>query len=433
MVMDWLKKTFSFQRAGAKQPVAPGLYHLVEEEQDGQLTRFHLRVERDGSGTLLANASASARLSAVGVLIVKDLLEDKAEDVIVKELAANFRGAEESRMRADVAKMQQLIEQIMHPGDTYPVFNLDDAAFAPHAAELIAPLQASVPLAPPEQLVPLLDRLWEVGIPHVTLLVAPGELVAEHLIRAIERAEDLGMIAGARGLARDLYQPELLEQMVQVGVDHINFPFVSVENAPLHDALCGPDDHAAAVALLHWLEERQVCAIAEIPLIQATLVALEENVVAMIEMGADNFDFVAYVTTDEAVAELQGLFTPPGMPQVATIVEETADMTQARFMWIPPMERDPTLTLAEQVQRGPRCFGDVGVRVEADGRVIPPRGPERSAGNVLHSDWDAIWNDPAFKVYRERVDAPTHCAICPGLSICAADCPGEPAGWVRQG
>lgn len=433
MVIDWIKKLFSLKPAGAAQPVAPGLYHLVEEKTAGQLTRFHLRVERDGSGTLLANASASAQLSPVGVLIIKGLLEDKAEDVIVKELSANFRGAEEARMRADVAKMRQLIEQITHPGDTYPVFNLDDAALAPHAAELIAPLQASVPLAPPEQLVPLLDRLWDVGIPHVTLLIAPGELVAEHLIRAIERAEDLGMIAGVRGMARDLYQPELLEQMVQVGVDHVNFPFVSVENAPLHDALCGPGDHTAAVALLNWLEERQVCAITEIPLTQATLVALEENVVAMIEMGSDNFDFVAYVTTDEAVAEVEGLFTPTGMPQVATIVEETADVTQARFIWLPPVERDPTLTLVEQVQRGPRCFGDVGVRVEADGRVIPPRGSGRSAGNVLQSDWAAIWNDPAFKVYRERVEAPTHCDICPGLSICAADCPGEPSGWARKG
>ena len=26
------------------------------------------------------------------------------------------------------------------------------------------------------------------------------------------------------------------------------------------------------------------------------------------------------------------------------------------------------------------------------------------------------------------VDA-THCATCPGLAICAADCPKEPAGW----
>ena len=58
----------------------------------------------------------------------------------------------------------------MNPGDTYPVYNLEDAAVSPYAAQLIAPLQASVPLAEPEKLVPILDRLWEVGIPHVTLL-----------------------------------------------------------------------------------------------------------------------------------------------------------------------------------------------------------------------------------------------------------------------
>jgi radical SAM protein with 4Fe4S-binding SPASM domain len=101
-------------------------------------------------------------------------------------------------------------------------------------------------------------------------------------------------------------------------------------------------------------------------------------------------------------------------------------------MWNPPVQRVPDLPLADQVMKGPRCSGDVAVRVEADGTVIPPRGPYENAGNILQDSWDTIWNHEVFRIYRERVEAPTHCDICPGLVICAADCPREPAGWAQE-
>ncbi|MEJ5309186.1 MAG: SPASM domain-containing protein [Anaerolineae bacterium] len=428
MAMEWLKNLFSVKRAAPPPAVAPGIYHAMQEAE-GLYTRFHLRVERDGSGMLIANAAAAARLSPTGVLIAKDLLDGKHEDAILQDLAAHFRGASEAMMRADIAQVNALIQQIITPGDTYPVYNLDDAALSPYGAQLIAPLQASLPLAEPEKIVPLLDKLWDAGIPHVTLL-APPTPDADHLVRAIEHAEDLGMIAGVRGRATDLWNVELLTALTQAGVDHITFIYAS--DAPaVHDALCGAGDHAAAVALLAWLEANQLCAVAELPLVQTTLFTLNATVRTLIAQGADNIAFVAYVTTDAALAEQDGIFAADAMPQVATMVEEAAHEAQARFIWDPPVQRDPAQSLAAQVQRGPRCSGDVAVRVEPDGRVIPPRGPYQSAGNLLEMPWNAIWDHAVFRRYRERVEAPTHCDRCPGLAICAADCPREPAGWAQ--
>lgn len=428
MAVEWLKNLFSVKRAAPPMAVAPGIYHAMQDA-GGVYTRFHLRVERDGSGMLIANAAAAARLSPTGVLIVKDLLDGKREDAVLQHLVANFQGATADVMRADIAKVNALINQIITPGDTYPVFNLDDAALSPYGAQLIAPLQASLPLAEPEKLVPLIDKLWDAGIPHVTLL-APPNPDAAHLVRAIERAEDLGMIAGVRGRASDLWDIDLLTILAQAGVDHITFLYAS-DDPTVHDALCGAGDHAAATALLAWLEENQLCAVAELPLVQTTLFALNTTVRTLIAQGADNIAYVAYVTTDAALAEQDGIFAADAMPQVAAIIEETADETQARFIWNPPVQRDPARSLAEQVQDGPRCSGDVAVRVEPDGSVIAPRGPYKSAGNLLTMTWNDIWNHEVFRRYRERVEAPTHCDICPGLAICAADCPREPAGWAQ--
>lgn len=428
MALEWLKNLFSIKRAAPPPAVEPGIYHTMQEAE-GIYTRFHLRVERDGSGILIANAAAAAQLSPSGVVIAKDLLDGKSADTVLGNLTANFKGASEDVMRADIARVDALIAQITTPGDMYPVFNLDDAAISPYAAQLIAPLQASVPLAEPEKLLPILDKLWDAGIPHVTLL-APRHPDAAYLVRAVERAEDLGMIAGVRGRASDLWDVELLTALVQAGVDHITFLYAADDPA-IHDALCGNGDHAAATALLAWLEDNQLCAVAELPLVRATQRTLNATVSTLMAQGADDIAFVAYVTTDAALAERDGIFAADALPQVATMVEEAAGEARARFIWDPPVQRDPAQTLAAQVQRGPRCSGDVAARVEADGSVIPPRGPYQSAGNVLTATWDDIWNHDVFRVYRERVEAPTRCNRCPGLAICAADCPREPKGWAQ--
>lgn len=423
---DWLKRLFAVKRSEPRPPLEPGLTHVMKEVE-GKFTRFHLRVERDGSAMLIANASAAARLTPTGALIVQGLLRDDDRAAILARLKASFQGADEARMRDDIDRVAALIEEILSPADVYPVFNLDNAPFSPHAAQLIAPLEATLPLASPEQLKPLIDRLWDLGIPHAHILAfEPFESV--HLIQAVERAEDLGMIAGVRGRATALAADELLEELTLAGVDHVTVPYASTD-AALHDAFFGAGDLATADEVFAWLEERQISAVAEIPLVEETLDTLEQTVEKLLMMGADNFVFVAYASDDPAVDD--GSFSAEAMPQVATRVEEIAHSTQARFMWAPPVARHAANSLVEQVRGGPRCTGDVAVRVEPNGDVIPPRGPYRSAGNLLVDTWGEIWEHEAFRVFREKVEATHRCDICPGLTICAAVCPRDTEAWAR--
>lgn len=428
MTKEWLRRLLFVSKKERPAPVAPGLYHMMHEG-DGTIARFHLRVERDGSGMLIANAVATARLTPTGVIIAKGLLEGESDEQIAATLRKHFSRTDPTVIAADIDRVRTLIKQITAPGDTYPMFNLEDATFSPYSAELIAPLQASLPLTEGLKPQPLLDRLWEIGIPHVTLLY-DGNGQRSTLIHAIERAEDLGMIAGVRARATRLADETLLTELMQAGVDHVDFLYAS-HRSDVHDTLCGSGDLAAARWLLAWLEENEICAVAEIPLVQATVDELEVTVAELLDHGADNLSFVAYATTDPALADRDGVFAAPSLVQVAATVEEIAHMTQARFMWNPPVERDPQQTLTRQIETGPRCTGDVAVRIEPNGDVIPPRGPAQSAGNILRDPWEAIWESESFRAYRERVESPTRCDICPGLTICAADCPKNPEGWAR--
>ena len=73
----------------AEPMIQPGLYHAMQEA-DGMYTRFHLRVERDGTGMLIANATAAARLSPSGVVITKGLLDGKDVATVLSDLGKRF-------------------------------------------------------------------------------------------------------------------------------------------------------------------------------------------------------------------------------------------------------------------------------------------------------------------------------------------------------
>lgn len=412
------------------ESIPAGLHHYMRQA-DGTYTRFHLRVEPDGSGMLLANATAAARLSPSGVLIAKGLLDGEDEAMILRNLAARFQGATRGTMRSDLLRVKALIEELAAPGDNYPIINLEDAAVSPYEARLMSPLRADVPLAAPERVLPIIDRLWEAAIPHVTFLV-PEDPNPSHLVRAVERAEDTGMIAGVRARGSDLGRGTLMEDLALAGVDHVTSLYISAY-PKVHESLCGDGDHAATERLLGKVQELEVCPVAEFPLVEATVDSVEESLTSLIEMGVTNVSFFAIAAPDEwSASERDGALTASAVRQAAALVEDTALDEQVRYLWEPPVMRNPAKTLAMQVRQGPRCSGDLVVRVEPDGSVIPPRGPYLSTGNLLRDSWDTIWGNEAFRIYRERVESPTRCDVCPGLAICAADCPCEPAGWSQE-
>jgi len=417
----------------APEPPSPsisaGLYHYMNDA-DGAHTRFHLRVEPDGRGLLIANASAAARLNQTGVIIAKGILDKDSDEDILQTLKKHFRGGSNELMQNDLELVSSFIANLSSPDDNYPIINLEDAELSPFEVQLIAPLQADIPLAQPEELLPILDLLWKANVPHVTIL-APEEPNHEHLIRLIERAEDLGMIAGVRGRATDLNDPQLNQDLAQAGIDHLNILIASSE-ASVHDTIFGDGDLDRVLSLFKNSQQLEIAPVAEMPLVSDTLDQIEQVLETLMDVGVRNVNFLAIAAPGEmSPDERAGALAASAMPQIADLVEEMANDSDVRFIWQPPVLRNPKFTLSEQIRRGPRCSDDLSVRVEPNGDVIPARGPYLPAGNLLRDKWVDIWSQEVFVHYRERVERPTHCDECPGLAICAADCPRNLAGWSQ--
>ncbi len=116
--------------------------------------------------------------------------------------------------------------------------------------------------------------------------------------------------------------------------------------------------------------------------------------------------------------------------KLQTIDFEAAEDFGATFLWDPPVRMDLAKSLADHVIAGPRASGEVSIRIEADGSVYAPRGPAVPCGNIVEQPWDEIWAHEAFTRYRESVEAPRRCEICPDIEICAAGCVKDPSGWA---
>ena len=419
--MKILKDFFRVKLPSKAEKVKPGIYHY-RREAGGNVTRFHLRVEEDGSGMLLANASVAARLSPTGVLIAKSRLEGVAYPVISRTIKESFYGATEQQIESDVRRISQLIGELANLEDNYPIFNLDDPAIV-QPRTLLAPFHAQLRVADPEKNNSLLHKLWESGVMHVTFSAEPGS-DTEFAVRNVERAEDLGMISGVRGMASWFVLPELFNRLALAGIDYIIVPSISA-NPLTQDSFLGESNTNRLNECFQLCKKWEVTPVLEIPIFRRNVAELEALVNEFSAKGGNNVLYYA-ISNEHQREGLSGI----EIIQAASTIIATTHRSRVRYVWLPAVSAPGDLQAI--VQQGPRSAGDVSIRVEPDGSVYPPRGPMTPAGNLTTESWKEIWDRDAFRRYRERVESPTHCDICPELEVCAAACPADPAGWARE-
>jgi radical SAM protein with 4Fe4S-binding SPASM domain len=274
----------------------------------------------------------------------------------------------------------------------------------------------------------ILENLWRVGIPHVTIQVEPI-FDPPMLLRAVERAAGLEMIVGVRGRGTELGHGTCIPDLVAAGLDHIEIYCFSHRDE-IHDALGGGGDHERAVRALAVIQKFDICPVAQIALVRSTLATIEPTLASLAEHGLRDVHLFAIASTEAADA-VAGVLLAHELPPAAQRIEKLAERLNLRLLWQPTLRFTPEEPLGEQACRGPRSSGDTAIHVEPDGSVFLARGPFRPAGNVVSDDWSVIEQSEVYQAYHRRVTSDTHCSTCPGLAICAADCPRDPEGWAE--
>ena len=375
-----LKRWFPFTRPA--EPILPGVYASQPKPDAPVPYRLHLRVEADGSGLLLVNASTVLHLNSTATAHALELIRDATVPDAARAVRSRFRV---SRGRA-LADQQQLRDQIMRLAtqpDLDPVVYLGMERRTPFVASLSAPYRIDLALTyamdPAGKIDPLarkrvrreltekewkavLSSAWAAGVPHVTF--TGGEPCRrKDLVALIGYAQELGQITGLLTEGRRLADAKYLASIEAAGLDHILLSYAPGEKASqagLHAALAS--DIFTAVHLTLSGSQKKLT---------ATLTELKRLGVPAVSMTSAN----------------------PGNPgrKLLDGCRQAAADLGLDLIWdlpAPYSARHPIqLDLDQPALGGGRAW----LYVEPDGDVLPGQGVDRVLGNVLHDSWSDLW------------------------------------------
>jgi radical SAM protein with 4Fe4S-binding SPASM domain len=287
------------------------------------------------------------------------------------------------------------------------------------------PHAADVPLADPQQLGPIFPRLALWGLKHLRL-IAGAEPEADDLVQAVRRAAQLGMHVSVRGRASDLIRGELLCDLAAAGACEIEIPFLSAIGE-VHDALAGAGDYRSALRAMDTLANLRLPLAAQVALVPSTWKTIERTLQLLDDRRLHNVRCFAIACRDEKPSNWA--ISASELVAAARWIEQFGP-SRFNITWYPPLKFDSAQTLAQQVRRGPRAAADA-VRIEPDGRVIPPIGPAVVVGNMLRDDWKSIARREVFRALKRRAETARRCDACPGLAGCASGCLREAVNWAE--
>jgi radical SAM protein with 4Fe4S-binding SPASM domain len=446
MIREALARTFR-----APIPLAtPGL-HSFHRTVKGGRAHVHLRIEPDGHGTLLVNASRLLHLNATAVQMAYWSLSGLPSDQVSQQITRTHRVSVASA-RADYEALSAQMEAVIAPDGPCPICDLDLAVDAPFSHRPSAPYRMdlaltyrcqndcahcynarprSFPEQPTEFWIRALDRIREIGIPHVVFTGGEPTL-REDLPRLLAHAQRLGLIAGLNTNGRRLADIAFLRALVEAGLDHVQITLESHAEG-VHDELVGATGawRQTIQGLRNALEEK-IFVMTNTTLLRANSIALEETLSFLAQLKVPTLGLNALIYSGRGAAVGSGLAEEDLPVLLAMARARTAEAGQ-RLIWYTPTEYcrlDPV-----QMELGVKgCTAALyNMCVEPDGGVIPCQSYYQPLGNLLADDWDSLWNHDLAVSLRERRMAPARCSACALLAECGGGCPLAPHSDLRPG
>ncbi|MBN2548127.1 MAG: radical SAM protein [Anaerolineales bacterium] len=365
------------------QPIPAGMYHYQAPPDDPRNYRLHLRLEPDGSGILIVNASTILHLNQTAAEYAYHLVHNRAADEVGHRITARYQVSAEQAMN-DYRDLADRIQTLINTPDLDPVTFLDFDRQPPNSGHITAPYrldcaityrlhpQAQPDAAPTERVkVELstvdwkkaLDRAVQAGIPHIVFTGGEPTL-REDLPELIAHAEANNQVSGLLTDGLRLVDKDYLDILLKTGLDHLMI-ILQEENQASWDAVqnCMVEDLFVAVHVTLTPEN-----ISQIP---GILERLAQMGVPAISLSATDLSLQESLQAARNKAATLGLELVWNLPVPYSALHPVALETSA----------------AAQAEGAGRAW----MYVEPDGDVLPSQEINRVLGNILNDPWEKIW------------------------------------------
>jgi radical SAM protein with 4Fe4S-binding SPASM domain len=420
--------------------VAAGLYHFRRSE-DRNKSRLHLRVDPDGTGTLVINASSILHLNPTACLIAYHHLDGLPPPDIQSIIQAAF-----SNTPADILEEVQLIiadlEAFIYADgksvNTYSGIEIDSPyshhPSAPYRMDLALTYRCnndcphcyndrirSFPELSTSQWKKIIDLLWKINIPH--LIFTGGEpTLRDDLAELIAYAEEKGQITGLNTNGRRLQDEAYLEDLIKAGLDHLQIT-VESHDPEIHDQMVKQKGAwTQTIAGLRNALDSSLYVMTNTTMLENNHDTLGKTLDFLAELDVPTVGLNALIYAGKGKTVGTGLKEDQLEPLLDLARERTASHNQ-KLIWY-----TPTLY----------CYFnpldmDLGVKgctaalynmcIEPDGGVLPCQSYYQQLGNLLLDSWNSIWEHELALQLRKRDYIPEDCQTCSLLQECGAGCP----------
>jgi organic radical activating enzyme len=365
------------------KPLQPGIYHYQAPPEDPNDFHLHLRLESDGTGLLIINASTVLHLNQTAAEYAYYLVQNLPEEQAVKNITFRYRINKE-QARQDYREFVERVETLITTPDLDPVNYLGFDRSQPFPADISAPYRLDCALtyrSREEDLVgalpververeldtlewkAVLDKAWAAGIPHIVFTGGEPTL-RDDLLELIEYAETRGQVTGLMTDGLNLVDPDYLQALLRTGLDHLTFIFQP-----------GAEDEWQA---LEKVLDEDIFVTLHLTITPENSTEIESLLQRLAAMGVKAISLSA---------------STPALSQILQDAREQEASLNVELIWnlpVPYSVLNP-VSLETEGQEHIAGAGRAWMYVEPDGDVLPSQGIQRLLGNILRDPWEQIW------------------------------------------
>jgi radical SAM protein with 4Fe4S-binding SPASM domain len=421
-------------------PPPEGLIHFPHQE-GGQTHRLYLRIDGSGHGTLLVNASWFLHLNPTATLMTYYYLSGYPIDKILPSLMKTYHVSRQEAEK-DYQHLTTDIEQFLN-GQGKPFYACTEMELkkpfshtpsAPYRMDLALTYRCnndclhcynararSFPELPTMQWKRILERLWDLNIPHVVFTGGEPTL-REDLPDLIRYAEGQGQITGLNTNARRLADPSYLTALVDAGLDHVQITLES-HDPHIHDEMVSTKGAwKQTVAGLRHALDSPLYVMTNTTMLKNNQDAIGETLDFLIETGVPTIGLNALIYAGRGKEVGTGL-NESELQHLLEVAKRKTQSAGQRLIWYTPTQycRFNPLDMGLGVKG---CTAALyNMCIEPSGDVLPCQSYYQSLGHILENPWDDIWHHELAVHIRERKYVPTGCENCSMLPECGGGCP----------
>ena len=419
----------------------PGIYQYLREFGDNR-KRIHLRVESDGSGVLIVNASRMYHFNPSAAFMAFSLLNEIHDSDAVKQIEAVFDVKHEQAV-SDFDDFKSSLEKIISPlQDPCPVCDMEIDTFSPFSREPSAPYRMDLALTyrcnnrcvhcynepsraqdefMTDEWKRALDKIWETAVPHVVFTGGEPTL-RNDLPYLIAYAENLGLITGLNTNGRRLSDISYLEGLRAAGLDHIQITLES-HLSFIHDRIVASSGAwEETVAGIRNALETGLFVMTNTTMLRENSPYLKETLEFLASLKVPTVGLNGLIYSGRGAKVSLGI-TESDLSGLLDIAREHVSHSGQRLIWYTPTMYCHFNPLDSGLGVKGCTAALYNMCVEPDGFVLPCQSYYQPLGHILKDGWDTIWRHDLAVAIRERSYAPADCHACDLLNTCGAGCP----------